>query len=41
VVEGYLVTAPNGNKLYVRIYQPKTSLYDARFPAVIFVGWEG
>jgi len=38
VVEGYLVTAPNGNKLYVRIYQPKTSLYDAKFPAVIFVG---
>ena len=38
VVEGYLVTAPNGNKLYVRIYQPKTSLYNARFPAVIFVG---
>ena len=38
VVEGYLVTAPNGNKLYVRIYQPEASLYDAKFPAVIFVG---
>ena len=38
VVEGYLVTAPNHNKLYVRIYQPKTSLYDAKFPAVIYSG---
>ena len=37
VVEGRLVEAPNGNKLYVRIYQPKTSLYDVKFPAVIFV----
>ena len=37
VVEGFLVEASNGNKLYVRIYQPKTSLYNARFPAVIFV----
>ena len=38
VIEGYLVKAPNGNKLYVRIYQPRTSLYKARFPAVIYVG---
>ncbi|RLG53425.1 MAG: hypothetical protein DRN99_06735, partial [Thermoproteota archaeon] len=38
VVEGYLVTAPTGCKLYVRIYQPKRSLYAARFPAIVYVG---
>lgn len=37
VVEGFLAEAPNGNKLYVRIYQPKITLYKAKFPAVIYV----
>ncbi|MCD6348246.1 MAG: hypothetical protein J7L91_01295 [Candidatus Korarchaeota archaeon] len=32
-----LVTVPNGSKLYVRIYQPRTRLYKGKFPAVICV----
>jgi hypothetical protein len=38
VVQGYLVTAPNGNDLWTRIIQPRAALYPGQtFPAVISV----
>jgi hypothetical protein len=38
VVEGYLVTAPNGNSLWVQIRQPRRDLYpNERFPVVVCV----
>ena len=38
IVEGYLVTAPNGNELWVKIIQPRSDLYPGQsFPAVVDV----
>jgi hypothetical protein len=38
VIEGYLVTAPNGNRLWVKIIQPREDLYPGEsFPAVVDV----
>jgi hypothetical protein len=38
IVEGYLVTAPNGNQLWTKIIQPRAALYPGqRFPAVVSV----
>lgn len=38
VIQGYLVTAPNGNQLWVKIIQPSAALYPgASFPAAINV----
>ena len=38
IVEGYLVTAPNGSRLWTRIIQPRHDLYAGeRFPAVVQV----
>ncbi|UCE17334.1 MAG: hypothetical protein JSV84_10560, partial [Gemmatimonadota bacterium] len=39
VIEGYLVTAPNGNALWVNIIQPRADLYPGQsFPAIVDVG---
>ncbi len=36
VIEGYLVTTPNGRQLWAKIIQPRVDLYpDESFPAVI------
>lgn len=38
VIEGYLVTAPNGNRLWTRIIQPKEEAYPGElFPVVVDV----
>ncbi len=38
VIEGYLVTAPNGNRLWTKIIQPRAELYpEETFPAVVDV----
>jgi hypothetical protein len=38
VIEGYLVTAPNGNQLWTRIIQPREDLYAGQsFPAFVSV----
>jgi len=38
IIEGYLVTAPNGNDLWVKIIQPRADLFPGeRFPAVVNV----
>jgi len=38
IVEGYLVTAPNGNRLWVKIIQPRADVYLGQsFPAVVSV----
>ena len=38
VVEGYLVIAPNGNRLWTKIIQPKPSLYPGqKFPTIVNV----
>jgi hypothetical protein len=38
VIEGYLVTAPNGNQLWTKIIQPRSGLYPGQsFPAIISV----
>ncbi|MCU0611575.1 MAG: hypothetical protein MUE60_07280, partial [Candidatus Eisenbacteria bacterium] len=37
-LEGYLVTAPNGNSLWTKIIQPDPAMYPGQaFPAVVFV----
>jgi len=38
LISGYLVTAPNGNDLWVEVIQPRAALYPgARFPVVVCV----
>ena len=38
IVEGYLVTAPNGSRLWVKIIQPRADVYLGQsFPAVVSV----
>jgi hypothetical protein len=38
VIEGYLVTAPNGNQLWTKIIQPRADLYPGEaFPVVVSV----
>ena len=38
VVEGYLVTAPNGNRLWINMIQPRADLYPGQsFPAIVDV----